>query len=124
MKSVRRSGRSIIFCRTRAGVDRLSEEMKIESVHISSLHGGLNQKQRDRAMNKFSSGRSMVLIATDVAARGIEVDGINCVIHYDPPDDGKVYKHRSGRTARAGNSGIVISFVRKNEQRTYNRIQR
>ena len=124
VKSVRRSGRSIIFCRTRAGVDRLSEEMKLESVPISSLHGGLNQKQRDRAMNKFSSGRSMVLIATDVAARGIDVDGINCVIHYDPPDDGKVYKHRSGRTARAGNSGTVISFVRKNEQRTYNRIQR
>ena len=91
--------------------------MKLESVPISSLHGGLNQKQRDRAMNKFSSGRSMVLIATDVATRGIDVDGINCVIHYDPPDDGKVYKHRSGRTARAGNSGTVISFVRKNEQR-------
>ena len=73
VKSVRRSGRSIIFCRTRAGVDRLSEEMKLESVPLSSLHGGLNQKQRDRAMNKFSSGRSMVLIATDVAARGIDV---------------------------------------------------
>ena len=124
VKSVRRSGRSIIFCRTRAGVDRLSDEMKLDSVPLSSLHGGLNQKQRDRAMNKFSSGRSMVLIATDVAARGIDVEGINCVIHYDKPDDAKVYKHRSGRTARAGNTGVVISFVKRNEQRAYNRIQR
>ncbi len=124
VESVRRSGRSIIFCRTRAGVDRLSDEMQLDSVPLSSLHGGLNQKQRDRAMRKFSSGRSMVLVATDVAARGIDVEGINCVIHYDPPDDAKAYKHRSGRTARAGNSGVVISFVKKNEQRSYNRIQR
>ena len=124
VESVRRSGRSIIFCRTRAGVDRLSDEMQLDSVPLSSLHGGLNQRQRDRAMSKFSSGRSMVLIATDVAARGIDVEGINCVIHYDPPDDAKAYKHRSGRTARAGNSGVVISFVKKNEQRSYNRIQR
>ena len=124
VKSVRRAGRSIIFCRTRAGVDRLSDEMQLDSVPLSSLHGGLNQKQRDRAMRKFSSGRSMVLVATDVAARGIDVEGINCVIHYDPPDDAKAYKHRSGRTARAGSSGVVISLVKKNEQRSYNRIQR
>ena len=124
VKSVRRAGRSIIFCRTRAGVDRLSDEMQLDSVPLSSLHGGLNQRQRDRAMRKFSSGRSMVLVATDVAARGIDVEGINCVIHYDPPDDSKAYKHRSGRTARAGNSGVVISFVKRNEQRSYNRIQR
>lgn len=75
-------------------------------------------------MRKFSSGRSMVLVATDVAARGIDVEGINCVIHYDPPDDAKAYKHRSGRTARAGSSGVVISLVKRNEQRSYNRIQR
>ena len=98
--------------------------MQLDSVPLSSLHGGLNQKQRDRAMRKFSSGRSMVLVATDVAARGIDVEGINCVIHYDPPDDAKAYKHRSGRTARAGSSGVVISLVKKNEQRSYNRIQR
>ena len=124
VKSVRRAGRSIIFCRTRLGVDRLSDELKLDDVPLSSLHGGLNQKQRDRAMRKFSSGRSMVLVATDVAARGIDVEGINCVIHYDPPDDAKAYKHRSGRTARAGSSGVVISLVKRNEQRSYNRIQR
>ena len=66
----------------------------------------------------------MVLIATDVAARGIDVEGINCVIHYDPPDDAKVYKHRSGRTARAGSTGVVISLVKGNEKRRYDRIQK
>ena len=93
-------------------------------VELSTLHGGLNQRQRDRAMSKFASGRSMVLIATDVAARGIDVEGINCVIHYDPPDDAKVYKHRSGRTARDGSTGIVISLVKGNEKRRYDRIQK
>jgi len=124
VKSVRRAGRSIIFCRTRAGVDRLGGEMQLDSIPLSTLHGGLNQRQRDRAMNKFSTGRSMVLIATDVAARGIDVEGVNCVIHYDPPDDGKAYKHRSGRTARAGQTGVVISFIKGNEQRIYSRIQK
>ena len=124
VKSVRRAGRSIIFCRTRAGVDRLGGEMQLDSIPLSTLHGGLNQRQRDRAMNKFSTGRSMVLIATDVAARGIDVEGVNCVIHYDPPDDGKAYKHRSGRTARAGQTGVVISFIKGNEQRINSRIQK
>ena len=124
VKSVRRAGRSIIFCRTRAGVDRLGGEMQLDSIPLSTLHGGLNQRQRDRAMNKFSTGRSMVLIATDVAARGIDVEGVNCVIHYDPPDDAKAYKHRSGRTARAGQTGVVISFIKGNEQRIYGRIQK
>ena len=124
VKSVKRAGRSIIFCRTRRGVDRLGDEMQEMGVELSTLHGGLNQRQRDRAMSKFASGRSMVLIATDVAARGIDVEGINCVIHYDPPDDAKVYKHRSGRTARAGSTGVVISLVKGNEKRRYDRIQK
>ena len=124
VKSVKRAGRSIIFCRTRRGVDRLGDEMKEEGVELSTLHGGLNQRQRDRAMSKFTTGQSMVLIATDVAARGIDVEGINCVIHYDPPDDAKVYKHRSGRTARAGSKGVVISLVKGNEKRRYDRIQK
>tara|TARA_B100000902_G_scaffold388062_1_gene433087 strand:- start:565 stop:1998 length:1434 start_codon:yes stop_codon:yes gene_type:complete len=124
VKSVKRAGRSIIFCRTRRGVDRLGDEMEDDGIELSTLHGGLNQRQRDRAMSKFTSGRSMVLIATDVAARGIDIEGINCVIHYDPPDDAKVYKHRSGRTARAGSTGVVISLVKGNEKRRYDRIQK
>jgi len=83
----------------------------------------MNQKQRDRSMQKFSAGRSRVLIATDVASRGIDVTDVNCVIHFDPPDDGKAYKHRSGRTARAGSTGTVISLVQRSQNRKYKRIQ-
>ena len=75
-------------------------------------------------MRKFSTGRTMVLIATDVASRGIDVEGINCVINFDPPENGKAYKHRGGRTARAGTSGIVVSFVPKSKERIYSRIQK
>ena len=83
----------------------------------------MNQKQRDKAMKKFSSGRSRILIATDVASRGIDVTDVSCVIHFDPPDDGKVYKHRSGRTARAGSTGTVVCLVLKSQIRKYKRIQ-
>ena len=72
---------------------------------IETLHGGA-QRQRDSAMKRFQHGECMALIATDVAARGIDVEGVNCVIHYDPPENGKAYKHRSGRTARGGSTGI------------------
>ena len=75
-------------------------------------------------MRKFSTGRTMVLIATDVASRGIDVAGINCVINFDPPENGKAYKHRGGRTARAGTNGTVVSFVPKSKERIYSRIQR
>ncbi|MEK9909991.1 MAG: DEAD/DEAH box helicase [Candidatus Thalassarchaeaceae archaeon] len=116
-------GRSIIFCRTRAGVNRLGDEMKEIGSSFTTLHGGMNQKQRDKAMKKFSSGRSRILIATDVASRGIDVTDVSCVIHFDPPDDGKVYKHRSGRTARAGSTGTVVCLVLKSQIRKYKRIQ-
>jgi len=116
-------GRSIIFCRTRAGVNRLGDDMKEIGSSFTTLHGGMNQKQRDKAMKKFSSGQSRVLIATDVASRGIDVTDVNCVIHFDPPDDGKAYKHRSGRTARAGSTGTVISLVLKSQNRKYKRLQ-
>ena len=116
-------GRSIIFCRTRAGVNRLGDEMSEIGSSFTTLHGGMNQKQRDRSMHKFSAGRARVLIATDVASRGIDVSDVNCVIHFDPPDDGKAYKHRSGRTARAGSTGTVISLVQRSQNRKYKRIQ-
>lgn len=121
---VKKSGRSIIFCKTRRGVNRLEEELIEEGISCTPIHGGLNQNQRDRAMRKFSTSRTMVLIATDVASRGIDVEGVNCVINYDPPENGKAYKHRGGRTARAGDSGIVVSFVPKSKERIYSRIQK
>ena len=116
-------GRSIIFCRTRAGVNRLGDEMSEIGSSFTTLHGGMGQNQRDRSMHKFSSGRARVMIATDVASRGIDVDDVNCVIHFDPPDDGKAYKHRSGRTARAGSTGSVVSLVLRSQNRQYRRIQ-
>jgi len=120
---IRKTGRAIVFCRTRAGVDRVGDELEYDGVSVEILHGGLSQRNRDRAMERFQHGETMALVATDVAARGIDVAGVNCVIHYDPPENGKAYKHRSGRTARAGTSGVVISLVQKPQKRSYARIQ-
>lgn len=116
-------GKTIIFCKTRRGVDRLGDEMYDAKINVATLHGGLNQRQRDRALRRFTKGGAAALVATDVAARGIDIQGVNCVIHYDPPENGKAYKHRSGRTARAGADGVVISYVQRSQQRTYNKIQ-
>ena len=121
---IRKCGRSIIFCRTRAGVDRVGDELTFEGIAIQTLHGGLSQRQRDMAMERFQHGECMALVATDVAARGIDVSGVNCVIHYDPPENGKAYKHRSGRTARGGASGVVVSLVQRPQRRSYSRIQK
>ena len=103
-------------------MNRLGDDLK-EVMFLTTFFGGMNQKQRDKTMKKFSSGRSRILIATDVASRGIDVADVSCVIHFDPPDDGKVYKHRSGRTARAGSTGTVVCLVLKSQIRKYKRIQ-
>jgi len=121
---VRKCGRSVIFCRTRAGVDRVAEEMEMDGVYVTALHGGMTQRQRDRAMETFIHGECMALVATDVAARGLDVEGVNCVIHYDPPENGKAYKHRSGRTARGGATGVVVALVQKPQKKMYSRMQR
>jgi len=121
---IRKCGRTIVFCRTRAGVDRVGEDLEYDGIGIETLHGGLSQRQRDGAMKRFQYGECMALVATDVAARGIDVEGVNCVIHYDPPENAKAYKHRSGRTARGGASGIVVSLVQKPQKKSYGRIQR
>ncbi len=121
---IRKCGRTIIFCRTRNGVDRVGDDMQYDGMAIETLHGGLSQRQRDAAMSRFQHGECMALIATDVAARGIDVEGVNCVIHYDPPENGKAYKHRSGRTARGGATGIVISLVQKPQKKQFGKIQR
>ena len=84
----------------------------------------MSQNQRDKAMQRFIYGECMALVATDVAARGIDVEGVQCVIHYDPPENGKTYKHRSGRTARAGAHGAVISLVQKPQKGEFHKIQK
>ena len=123
-EAVRKCGRSIVFCRTRAGVDRVGEEFEDCGLSVATLHGGLSQRERDRAMRRFTDGDCIALIATDVAARGIDVQDVACIIHYDPSENGKAYKHRSGRTARAGAQGVVISLVQKPQKRISHRVQR
>ena len=103
--------RTLVFVRTKRGADRLVLQLARENVKAAAIHGDLRQAQRERALKNFSDGKLRVLVATDVAARGIHVDGIDIVVHYDPPEDHKSYVHRSGRTARAGESGLVVTLV-------------
>jgi superfamily II DNA/RNA helicase len=120
----RNSQRSLVFSRTKRGADRLTEALRKEGVDARAIHGDLRQQLRERALRAFVEGKLPVLVATDVAARGIDVDGIDVVIHFDPPEDHKGYLHRSGRTARAGREGLVVTLVLWNEQLEIERIQR
>lgn len=105
----------IVFTRTKIDAQEISERLSKEGYDIESIHGDLTQQQRDRVMKRFRDKSIQILIATDVAARGIDVDGITHVINYELPDDIEVYTHRSGRTARAGKSGICISICHSRE---------
>jgi len=106
-----RPARSLFFVRTKHGADRLAKQLSRAGADAVAIHGNLNQNQRERALRAFSTGHSRVLVATDVAARGIHVDDVDLVVHFDPPNDHKDYLHRSGRTARAGATGTVLSLV-------------
>ena len=120
----RSAGRAIVFSRTKRGADRLTELLRKEDVDARAIHGDLRQQARERALKAFSEGRLPVLVATDVAARGLDVDDVDVVIHFDPPEDHKAYLHRSGRTARAGKEGLVVTLVLWNEQMEIERIQK
>ncbi|MGA3214724.1 MAG: DEAD/DEAH box helicase [Acidimicrobiales bacterium] len=115
---------AIVFCRTRHGADRLSRQLGASGVHSVALHGSRTQAQRDRALQAFHSGTARVLVATDVAARGIHVENVACVLHFDLPADHKDYVHRSGRTGRAGADGIVISLVTPDQAGAVRSMQR
>lgn len=117
-------GPTVVFVRTRHGVDRLARQLKNEGIKAGYIHGGRSQSQRDRALKVFIDGKVDALVATDVAARGIHVDGVACVIHYDPPADIKDYVHRSGRTARAGAAGVVVSFLDPPQVKESEKMQR
>ena len=106
-----RHGRTIMFVRTQAAVDRIAEQLASVGVRAGALHGGKTQRVRTRTLAEFREGRCNVLVATDVAARGIHVDGVSLVLHIDPPADAKDYLHRAGRTARAGEAGVVATLV-------------
>lgn len=110
-KLVRRAGPSVVFCRTRHGADRVAVRLERAHVTVAVLHGGNSQLKRQAALEAFRDGRVQALVCTDVAARGIHVDGVACVVQYDLPADHRDYVHRAGRTGRAGAAGTVVSFV-------------
>ena len=113
---------AVVFCRTRHGSIRLARELERRFMSVVSLHGDLSQNQRDHSMGLFRSGRADVLVATDVASRGIDVRQVDCVINYDVPEDPTVYFHRVGRTARAGDIGRSYTFVSRDESGDFARI--
>jgi superfamily II DNA/RNA helicase len=113
-----RDGRTILFLRTKHHVDRLTSKLRSIGVRAGALHGGKTQGARNRVLDDFREGSLPVLVATDVAARGIHVDGVSLVVHVDPPADSKAYLHRAGRTARAGESGTVVTIATHQERRT------
>ncbi|RLK62075.1 DEAD/DEAH box helicase [Actinokineospora cianjurensis] len=117
-----RDGRTIMFVRTKHHVDRLADKLRSVGVRAGALHGGKTQGARNRVLSQFRDGDMPVLVATDVAARGIHVDGVSLVVHVDPPADPKDYLHRAGRTARAGEAGTVVTVVTHDQRRTVVRL--
>jgi superfamily II DNA/RNA helicase len=116
--------RTLVFVATTRGADALVERLQGAGLKVGAIHGRLTQAKRERALGAFSKGHVPVLVATNVAARGIHVDDVDVVIHFDPPEDGKVYLHRSGRTARAGASGLVVTLVQPEHALSIARLQR
>ena len=112
-----RKGKTMFFARTQAGVDRIAKDLAHKGVPAGALHGGKTQAVRTRTLNAFKEGLTNVLVATDVAARGIHVDGVSLVVHIDPPNDHKDYLHRAGRTARAGETGKVVTMIGPRQQK-------
>jgi len=117
-------GSTVIFCRTKHGADRVAGQLQRAGVDAVPIHGGRSQSQRDRALKAFATGSAQALVATDVAARGIHVDDVSCVVHYDFPADHKDYLHRSGRTGRAGATGTVVSLVMDGDFDSVRKVQR
>jgi superfamily II DNA/RNA helicase len=113
-----------VFTRTRHGADRLTRQLDKRGLAVVAMHGGRNQNQRRQALEAFAAGRATALIATDVAARGIHVDDVALVVHFDPAQDHKDYVHRSGRTARAGAGGMVVTMVTPDQRRAIGHMQR
>ncbi|WP_280249895.1 DEAD/DEAH box helicase [Nocardia abscessus] len=112
-----RDGLTIMFVRTKHGADRLAKQLRGAGIPAGALHGGKAQNNRTRTLAAFADGSVPVLVTTDVAARGIHVDGISLVVHVDPPPEPKAYLHRAGRTARAGEDGVVVTLVMNEERR-------
>jgi len=116
-----RPGRTLVFVRTKLGADRVAQQLREQGVLAAALHGGLSQGVRNRVLGAFREGSLRVLVATDVAARGIHVDDVSVVLQVDPPADQKDYLHRAGRTARAGEAGTVVTLALPHQRRTMER---
>jgi ATP-dependent RNA helicase RhlE len=112
----REQGKTLVFCRTKRGADRLVWKLRQHGLRALAMHGDLSQPVRERALRDFESGKTDVLVATDVASRGLDLDKITHVVNYDPPEDDKSYVHRVGRTARAGLTGTGVTFVTPEQQ--------
>jgi len=121
---IKASNRTILFSRTKWGADKLAKKLIEAGVSAAPIHGDLRQSQREKSLADFTKGKVQALVATDVAARGIHIDDVDVVIHYDPPSDAKTYVHRSGRTARAGESGVVVSLILWNEEMEVRKLMR
>ncbi|MDO8298973.1 DEAD/DEAH box helicase, partial [Lacisediminimonas sp.] len=115
---------AVVFTATKRDADTIADRLTIAGFAAAALHGDMHQGARNRTLDSMRRGQVKVLVATDVAARGIHVDGIDVVIHYDPPEDHKTYLHRSGRTARAGESGVVVTLVLWNQQLEIEKLQK
>ena len=116
--------KTMLFTRTKRGADQLERELRSEGVKAAAIHGDLRQSQREKALKDFSNGDIKALVATDVAARGIHVDDVDVVIHYNPPEAHKTYLHRSGRTARAGAAGTAVTMFLWDEELQVRQLQR
>ena len=115
-------GRTLVFVRTKRGADRLVRRLGTHGITALGMHGDLTQGARERALSRFTSGSVRTLVATDVAARGLDIEGIARVVNYDPPEDDKAYVHRVGRTARAGATGIGVTFVSPSDRADISRM--
>ena len=120
----RNAERTLVFTNTKRAADRVAQQLSREGVRASAIHGDLREPARERALAEFATGKVPVLVATDVAARGLHIDGVDVVLHYDPTDDSKSYIHRSGRTARAGSTGVAVTLMLWNQENDVRQVMR
>jgi superfamily II DNA/RNA helicase len=124
VEHIREGGSTLVFVRTKRGADRLVQNLKRHDVRAAAMHGDMSQSARERALAQFESGKVSTLVATDVAARGLDLDDVTHVVNFDPPEEDKGYVHRTGRTGRAGRSGTAITFVLPEQQADTSRVAR
>ena len=124
VEHIKASDSTLVFVRTKRGADRLVRKLERHGVRAAAMHGDMSQRARERALAQFESGKVATLVATDVAARGLDLTEITHVINFDPPEEDKGYVHRTGRTGRAGRSGTAITFVLPDQQAETGRVAR